>query len=181
MIRPSTAKHLASTTNERADGAHPFRYASYLFDFMDRPGKFLNSGRKVLAARGTKFFVSAVSIWEMRLTYSSRHPPGGRKSRFSPEDVIDALEDQDVKFPLMTMLHAARRLRVPLDNKDPLNELLFVQVQEAGERSQAADRGQATCRPPARGRRVRAWVKSMSASSAVSEKSCQRRHEVTTS
>ncbi len=113
---------------------------SYVFDFMDRPGKFLNSERRVLAARGTEFFVSAVSIWEMRLKHSSRHPSGARKSCFSPEDVIDALEDQNVTFLPMTMLHAARGLKVPLDHKDPFDELLLVQAQEEGLRLLTVDR-----------------------------------------
>ena len=45
---------------------------SYLYDFMDRPGKLLESERRVLAARETRLYVSAVSIWEMRLKYNAR-------------------------------------------------------------------------------------------------------------
>ena len=62
---------------------------SYLFDFMDRPGNFLDSERRILAAPGTELYVSAVSIWEMRLKHNARHPSGAQKSRFSPEDVLD--------------------------------------------------------------------------------------------
>ena len=44
------------------------RDTSYLFDFMDRPGMFLGPERRVLAAAaGTNFYVSAVSVREMRL------------------------------------------------------------------------------------------------------------------
>ena len=113
---------------------------SYVFDFMDRPGVFLNLERRILAAREAEFYVSAVSIWEMRLKYGARHTSGTRKSRFSPEDVIDALEDQDVTFLPMTMLHAARGLRIPLDYKDPFDELLLVQAQEEGLRLLTVDR-----------------------------------------
>jgi len=94
---------------------------SYLFDFMDRPGMFLDSERRVLAARGTDFYVSAVSIWEMRLKHNVRHRSGARKSRFSPEDVVAALEDQDLTFLPMTMRHAASGLETPLDHKDPFD------------------------------------------------------------
>ena len=76
---------------------------SYLFDFMDRPGTFGESERRILTAPEIELFVSAVSIWEMRLKHNARHRSGRRKSRFSPEDVIDALEDQDVTFLPMTM------------------------------------------------------------------------------
>ena len=107
---------------------------------MDRPGVFLNIERRVLAACAADFYVSAVSIREMRLKYGARHPSGARKSRFPPEDVINALEDKDVTFLPMTMLHAARGLGVPLDHKDPFDELLLVQAQEEGLRLLAVDR-----------------------------------------
>ena len=113
---------------------------SYLFDFMDRPGKFLDSERRVLSAHGMDFHVSAVSIWEMRLKHNSRHRSGERKSRFSPGDVVVALEDQNMTFLPMTMRHAASELEVPLDHKDPFDELLLVQAQEEGLRLLTVDR-----------------------------------------
>ena len=113
---------------------------SYLFDFMDRPGMFPESERRALAARGTDFHVSAVSIWEMRLKHYARHRSGGRRSRFSPEDVVAALEEQDMTFLPMTMRHAASDLETPLDHKDPFDELLMVQAQEEGLRLLTVDR-----------------------------------------
>ena len=113
---------------------------SYLFDFMDRPGMFPDAERRVLAARGTYFYVSAVSIWEMRLKHHARHRSGERKSRFSPEDVVAALEDQNLTFLPMTMRHAASGLEIPLDHRDPFDELLLVQAQEEGLRLLTADR-----------------------------------------
>ena len=113
---------------------------SYLFDFMDRPGKLLDSERRVLSARGTEFYVSAVSIWEIRLKHNARYPSGARKSRFSPDDVVTALEDQDVTFLPMTMRHAACELETPLEHKDPFDELLLVQAQEEGLRLLTVDR-----------------------------------------
>ena len=59
---------------------------SYLYDLMEAPGKFLEFERRVLTARDTRFHVSAVSIWEMRLKHNARYPSGARKSRFRPED-----------------------------------------------------------------------------------------------
>ena len=92
------------------------------------------------ALHETEFHVSAVSIWEMRLKHNARHPSGVRKSRFSPEDVMVALEDQDVRFLPMTMLHAARALEKPFDHKDPFDELLLVQAREEGLRLLTRDR-----------------------------------------
>ncbi len=105
---------------------------SYLFNFMDRPGMFLNSERRVLAARRMNFHVSTVSIWEMHLKHNVRHRSGEHKSRFSPGDVVVALQDQDITFLPMTVRHAASRLELPLGHKDPFDELLLVQAQEEG-------------------------------------------------
>ena len=57
---------------------------SYLYDFMDRPGKLSDSERRVLSARGTEFHVSAVSIWEMRLKHNARHPSGRAQEPLLP-------------------------------------------------------------------------------------------------
>ena len=40
---------------------------SFIFDFMDKPGKFLEAERGFFAVPETQIYVSAVSIWEMRL------------------------------------------------------------------------------------------------------------------
>ena len=113
---------------------------SYLYDFMDRPGKFMESERRLLSARQVQLYASAVSIWEMRLKHNARHASGERKSRFSPDDVVSALEDQEVTFLPMTMRHAARDLETPLDHKDPFDELLLVQAQEEGLKLLTVDR-----------------------------------------
>ena len=62
------------------------------------------------------------------------------KSRFFPEDVIDALEDQEETFLPMTTLQAARALETPFDHMDPFDEFLLVQVQEEGLRLLTVDR-----------------------------------------
>ena len=113
---------------------------SYLYDFMDRPGKLAASERRLLSARRTQIYVSAVSIWEMRLKHRARHASGERESRFSPEDVLAMLEEQGVTFLPMTMRHAARDLKTPIDHKDPFDELLLVQAQEEGLKLLTADR-----------------------------------------
>ena len=83
---------------------------SYLYDVMEEPGKFLEPERLFLSAREVRIYVSAVSIWEMRLKHNAHHLSGARKSRFAPNDVIVALADQDVTFLPMTIIHAARAL-----------------------------------------------------------------------
>ena len=113
---------------------------SYLYDFLDRPGKVLAPHLRFFGALETQLFVSAVSIWEMRLKFHARHPSGARKSRFDPNDAVAALKEQDVTFLPMTILHAARPLETPLGHRDPFDELLLVQAQEEGLKLLTLDR-----------------------------------------
>ena len=113
---------------------------SYLYNLIDKPGSFLEQERRILAARDAEFHVSSVSLWELRLKHNARHPSGDRKSRFSPEDVVTALADQEVRFLPMNVAHAVRELRTPLRHKDPFDELLLVQAQEEGLKLLTADK-----------------------------------------
>ena len=113
---------------------------SFLYDLMDAPGKFADFRRRILASGETRLYVSAVSIWEMRLKHNARHASGERKSRFDPNDVIPVLENQDVTFLPMTIRHAACALETPLGHRDPFDELLLVQAQEEGFRLLTVDR-----------------------------------------
>ena len=113
---------------------------SYLYDLMEAPGMFSDAERRFFEAHTARLYVSAVSIWEMRLKFQARHGSGDRKSRFDPEDVIVALEQQDVTLLPMTMIHAARRLEVPIAHRDPFDELLLAQAQEEGLKLATVDR-----------------------------------------
>ena len=110
---------------------------SYLYDLMEAPGKFSDTERRFFTEQEARLYVSAVSIWEMRLKYRARHPSGERKSPFDPNAV---LEGQDVILLPMAMSHAARDLETPIDHNDPFDELLLVQAQEEGLKLLTADR-----------------------------------------
>ena len=112
---------------------------SYLYDLMETSGKFSDNERQFFAEQKAQLFVSAVSIWEMRLKYRSHHPSGKRKSPFNPNAVVAMIERQDVTLLSMTMQHAARKLESPIPHKDPFDELLLVQAQEEGLRFLTAD------------------------------------------
>ena len=113
---------------------------TYLYRLMEALGALPEADRRFLAGDDTQLYVSAVSIWEMRLKYNARHPSGARKSPFDPKDVIAALEGQDMTFLPMTMAHAAQALEPPLDHRDPFDELLLVQAREEGLKLLTADR-----------------------------------------
>ena len=119
---------------------HVLLDTTYLYRLMEALGTLPEADRQFLAERQARLYVSAVSIWEMRLKYNARHPSGARKSRFDPNDVIAALDGQEVTFLPMTMAHAARALETPLGHRDPFDELLLVQAQEEGLKLLTADR-----------------------------------------
>ena len=113
---------------------------TYLYRLMEALGTLPEADRQVLAAHEARLYVSAVSIWEMRLKFNARHPFGARKSPFDPNDVIAALEGQEVTFLPLTMAHAAAALETPLEHRDPFDELLLVQAQVEGLSLLTADR-----------------------------------------
>lgn len=112
----------------------------YLYRFMAAVRGFSDAERRFFADHAARIVVSAVSIWEMRLKFQARHRSGARKSRFDPDDVVAALEQQDVTFLPLTTLHAARRLQVPIPHRDPFDELLLVQAQQEGLKLLTVDR-----------------------------------------
>ncbi|MXY23920.1 MAG: type II toxin-antitoxin system VapC family toxin [Acidobacteria bacterium] len=112
----------------------------YLYRFMATGDGLSDAERRFLDDHAARIFVSAVSIWEMRLKFQARDRAGARKSRFDPEDVIAALEQQDVTFLPMTVNHAARKLDVSIAHHDPFDEMLLLQAQKEGLRLLTTDR-----------------------------------------
>ena len=105
---------------------------SYLYKLMRANARISETERRFFDKWETRLYVSAVSIWEMRLKFRAIHPSGARKSPYDPKDVVAALERQGVTFLTMTARHAACDLDTPIPHKDPFDELLLVQAQEEG-------------------------------------------------
>lgn len=112
----------------------------YLYRFMEAPRRLFETDLRFFDENEARIYVSAVSIWEMRLKHHARHRSGDRKSPYSPNDVLVALEEQEVRFLPVSMSHAARELEAPITHKDPFDELLLVQAQEEGLKLLTADR-----------------------------------------
>jgi len=113
---------------------------SYLYKLMQAHERLSELERRFFSGWEARLFVSAVSIWEMRLKYRTRHPSGDRKSPFDPNDVVTMVEGQKMTILPMTMQHAARRLEIPIAHKDPFDEILLVQAQEEGLKLLTMDR-----------------------------------------
>ncbi len=113
---------------------------SYLYNLTAGSGHFSDTERLILSNPDVTIFVSAASIWEMRLKFAARHPSGARKSAFDPSAVVTLLEEQDVIFLPITVAHAAAKLVDPIAHKDPFDELLLAQAQSEGLRLLTVDR-----------------------------------------
>ena len=113
---------------------------TYVYALMASKELFTASEREFVRQRNAQIFVSAASIWEMRLKYGLRHRTGARKSSFDPQRVLDALREIDVSLLPLTELHAAQALDVPLPHKDPFDEILLAQAQVEGLRFLTIDR-----------------------------------------
>ena len=113
---------------------------SYLYRLTTQPARLSDAEQLILTNQEIQLYVSAVSIWEMRLKFQIRNRSGRRKSFFDPNVVLNMLEDQDVIFLPMTPSHAARSLEIPITHKDPFDEILLVQAQEEGLKLLTIDR-----------------------------------------
>ena len=112
---------------------------SFLYRLMAAYGDSPESIRGILDEYGAELFLSAVSIWEMRLKYRALHPSGERKSPYDPE-VVALLREHRVGFVPLEADHAACSLETSIPHKDPFDELLLVQAQEEGLRLLTSDR-----------------------------------------
>ena len=113
---------------------------SYLYVLMTSQEIFTASEQGFVERRNAQVFVSAASIWEMRLKYNSWGRHGTRKSPFDPQHVLEALRRQEVSLLPVTEVHAAQALDVPLSHKDPFDEILLAQAQAEGLRFLTIDR-----------------------------------------
>ena len=113
---------------------------SFLYDLMEAYGEFPDTVRSLLADQDAALYVSAVSLWEMRLKYSAFHRSGDRKSPHNPNEVLAVLQEHNVTFLPLEPRHATRELDTPIPNRDPFDEMLLVQAQEEGLKLLTADR-----------------------------------------
>lgn len=107
---------------------------TYLYALMASRQLFTALEQEFVKRHNARIYVSAVSIWEMRLKYESRYRSGARKNSFDPQRVLEALRDVDATFLPLTEVHAAQTLNAPLSHKDPFDQVLLAQAQAEGLR-----------------------------------------------
>ena len=101
----------------------------YAYALAGAPGRFSSEERGFLADPPAPLFVSAVSIWEMRLKWQALYAGGGRKGPVDPARALAVLRSQPIRLLALTCEHAVARLDQALPHHDPFDELLMVQAQ----------------------------------------------------
>ncbi len=97
-----------------------------------QPGALRDAERALIATHARHVCVSAVSLWELKLKWSSRRPSGERKFAFDPADILGVL--QDMRIPVLPLMaqHAVASLVTPTAHKDPFDLMLLQQAQQEG-------------------------------------------------
>ncbi len=101
----------------------------YAYALAAAPGRFSSEERGFLADPPAPLFVSAVSVWEMRLKWQTLYAEGGRKGPIDPARVMAVLRGQPVRLLALTCEHAVTQLEQALPHHDPFDELLLAQAQ----------------------------------------------------
>ena len=115
---------------------------SYVYQLIASPSRLSAAERAFLSDPEDTSFLSAVSIWELRLKSATRSKDSGRSFnlRFSIEECVRILEALGFVIIPLTARHAACPLDTPLSHRDPFDELLLVQAQVEGLRLLTVDR-----------------------------------------
>ncbi len=101
----------------------------YAYALAGAPGRFTSAERGFLADPPAPLFVSAVSVWEMRLKWQALYAGGGRKGPIDPARALAMLRAQPVRLLALTAEHAVTQLEQALSHHDPFDDLLMAQAQ----------------------------------------------------
>ena len=104
----------------------------YVYALAGAPGRLSAGERAFLAAPHGALFVSAVSIWEIRLKWQRLHGSGARKGPVSPQQAFAILRQLPLGFLPLTAEDAVEVLREAVDQNDPFDEILLAQAQRLG-------------------------------------------------
>lgn len=80
-----------------------------------------NDSRLAIANPSNQIFISAASIWEIRIKQSLNRLEG------VPENLLSIIQKQPVKFLSITADHVDNIRFLPLYHKDPFDRILIVQ------------------------------------------------------
>ncbi|MGI4797817.1 MAG: type II toxin-antitoxin system VapC family toxin [Janthinobacterium lividum] len=98
------------------------------------PSSLSGAERDLMAGSPSPLVLSAVSVWELRLKWTSFHISGSRKGPIGPGSIVAFAGAVGWEIMALTGRHAVCSLAEPLGHRDPFDELLLVQAQEEGLR-----------------------------------------------
>ena len=100
------------------------------------PGRLNRSERGLIEDPRHELFISAISIWEMRIKWQAIYRSGQRKGEADPEAIIAALAAAQLSYDELPLrfAHCTATLRDPLDHNDPFDRFLLAQAQVEGLR-----------------------------------------------
>lgn len=103
--------------------------------WLTEGGDELSAGeRGLIETNSAELMFSAVSLWELRLKWSSFFRSGARKGPAEPSSVRNSLIVLDCQELFLSGVDAVTELQTPLTHKDPFDELLVAQAQANGLR-----------------------------------------------
>ncbi|MGK6320855.1 type II toxin-antitoxin system VapC family toxin [Sphingomonas sp. DT-204] len=97
--------------------------------------------RAFLDAQEERAWISAVSIWELRIKWSKVSRNGERKGALAPEAAMLFADKAGIEVAPITGADCVATLHTPLFHKDPFDEMLLVHAQQRGARLLTRDRG----------------------------------------
>ena len=101
----------------------------YAYALAGAPGRFSSREMAFLANPPAPLYLSAVSVWEMRLKWHALHAGGSRKGPIDPGRALQILKTQPVRLLPLTCEHTVIQLDQPLTHHDPFDDLLLAQAQ----------------------------------------------------
>lgn len=93
----------------------------------------------MIYALDSEIAVSAASLWEIRIKWSSRFKSGQRKLETDPKEALKFAIESGMRLLSITADLAAISLDEPIEHRDLFDELLLVQAQQDGWRLMTRD------------------------------------------
>ncbi len=101
----------------------------FLIWLTTNPVLLTASEKALIFANDSELAVSAASIWEIRIKWTSRYKSGERKIETSPEAALATANALKAQLLPISAEMAAISLTYPIMHRDPFDELLLIQAQ----------------------------------------------------
>ncbi|MEI9927256.1 MAG: type II toxin-antitoxin system VapC family toxin [Sphingomonas sp.] len=109
--------------------------------WLARSPERLNSAeRSLLENKRSRRLISSATIWELRIKWTSRRSAAAQEGLMDPLAAIAFAEGNGFELAALTPADCATSLDVPLDHRDPFDEMLLIHAARLGARLLTRDR-----------------------------------------